>query len=391
MPRHRSIALAAVAVSVCAALLPRAGAAQGALSVQGFGYPTGQLSTRAIGTAGALGEFDPSSPINPAQVSYYVRPTIGVQYDPEFRTVDVSGRSEGATVARFPVFAVGLPARRLRIGLSASSFLDRTFSTTFQSTRTFDGVPVGTTEALDVRGAITDVRLAVAGPLGNRVRVGVAGHVFTGENRVLTTRTFDDPTRFAGIEETTAVDFRGSAVSAGVEVTPVRGLSLAGSYRLGQGIDATRRDTTVRSATVPDRYGVAVRLDRVSGASFAASWARTRWSDMASLGGSTLRATDGDELRAGVEAVGPKLGDYPVLLRLGAAQRDLPFGLGERDVRETTYGGGFGVPFSGGRAMIDLGLQRASRSLQGAVSGAADAFTARERAWQLSIGLTLRP
>jgi hypothetical protein len=112
---------------------------------------------------------------------------------------------------------------------------------------------------------------------------------------------------------------------------------------------------------------------------------------MAALGGTTLRATDGDELRAGVEALGPKLGDYAVLLRLGAARRDLPFGLGARDVRETSYGGGLGVPFSGGRAVVDLGLQRASRSLRGPAGDPADAFTARERAWQLSVGLTLRP
>ena len=41
-------------------------AAQGALSLQGFGYPIGQLSTRAAGTAGALGETDAGSPLNPA-------------------------------------------------------------------------------------------------------------------------------------------------------------------------------------------------------------------------------------------------------------------------------------------------------------------------------------
>jgi hypothetical protein len=49
------------------------------------------------------------------------------------------------------------------------------------------------------------------------------------------------------------------------------------------------------------------------------------------------------------------------------------------------------VPFSGGRAVVDLGLQRASRSLRGPAGDPADAFTARERAWQLSVGLTLRP
>ena len=52
------------AVLVAAAARPLA--AQGALSLQGFGYPIGQTSTKAAATGGALGETDAASPINPA-------------------------------------------------------------------------------------------------------------------------------------------------------------------------------------------------------------------------------------------------------------------------------------------------------------------------------------
>ena len=45
---------------------PVAGFAQGAISTQGFGYPTGGLSTRATAGGGAFGEFDFSSPRNPS-------------------------------------------------------------------------------------------------------------------------------------------------------------------------------------------------------------------------------------------------------------------------------------------------------------------------------------
>src|SRR5690242_18553488 len=38
--------------------------AQANLSSQGFGYPTGQFSTRTYGTGGALAELDPLSPVN---------------------------------------------------------------------------------------------------------------------------------------------------------------------------------------------------------------------------------------------------------------------------------------------------------------------------------------
>ncbi|MGE5750306.1 MAG: hypothetical protein ACM31F_10130, partial [Gemmatimonas sp.] len=55
-----SLAVAAVTLGANAA------GAQGTLSTQGFGYPTGQLSTRALANGGGIGEFDADSPINPA-------------------------------------------------------------------------------------------------------------------------------------------------------------------------------------------------------------------------------------------------------------------------------------------------------------------------------------
>ena len=70
---------------------------------------------------------------------------------------------------------------------------------------------------------------------------------------------------------------------------------------------------------------------------------------------------------------------------MGGRQRTLPFGLGGADVRERAYSAGAGVPFAAGRALFDLALQRASRSLEGS------SVDASERAWTVSIGLTVRP
>ena len=39
--------------------------AQSNLSSQGFGFPTGQLSSRAYGAGGSLAEIDPLSPVKP--------------------------------------------------------------------------------------------------------------------------------------------------------------------------------------------------------------------------------------------------------------------------------------------------------------------------------------
>jgi hypothetical protein len=66
-PTTRRIATALAAVALCS--IPAVSArAQANLSVQGFGFPTGQFSTRTYGTGGALAELDPLSPINPASI-----------------------------------------------------------------------------------------------------------------------------------------------------------------------------------------------------------------------------------------------------------------------------------------------------------------------------------
>jgi hypothetical protein len=51
-------------------------------------------------------------------------------------------------------------------------------------------------------------------------------------------------------------------------------------------------------------------------------------------------------------------------------------------VKETSFAGGLGTLLAGGRAAIDLGLVRASRT---------SSLDATEHAWILSVGLTVRP
>lgn len=382
------------ALAALLALAPAAVAAQGSIGAQGFGYPTGQLSTRALGTGGALGEFDPASPLNPAAVSYFRRSALSVQYDPEFRRVSLGDVRQDATIARFPVISVGLPVRdRYAVGISASTLLDRTFTTRYETSALIGSETVTASETVEARGSIADVRLSLGAIATRWLRVGLAGHVLTGENRLVSGRAFPDTSRFGSVSDTSSVDFSGAAASVGVEVTPLRGVALAASARRGFDLRAQRGDTTIRRGSAPDRLGIGVRFDRVTGASFAVGYARTDWTRMRGLGSDSLQVNEGDELFAGVEAVGPGLGETPLLLRLGGRQRTLPFGLAGSRVRERAFSGGFGIPFVGGRAIGDLALQYAARRFADpppAGSGA-PLGGARERAWTLSVGFVVRP
>ena len=67
---------------------------------------------------------------------------------------------------------------------------------------------------------------------------------------------------------------------------------------------------------------------------------------------------------------------------VGFRTRELPFAAAGKQVTERSFTGGLSAPLAGSRATIDLGVQRATR----------DADTnVKERAWLLSLGLTVRP
>jgi hypothetical protein len=77
--------------------------AQGTLSTQGFGYPTGQMSTRSVGAGGALAEIDPLSVTNPAALLGLGGSALYFQAEPEYRTINRASASQRSTIARFPV------------------------------------------------------------------------------------------------------------------------------------------------------------------------------------------------------------------------------------------------------------------------------------------------
>src|SRR4051812_11579735 len=112
-----------VLASLCAAASL---SAQGSLSVQGFGYPPGQISTRAEGMGGGPAELDPASALNPASVSDVGAAQLYFQYEPEFRTVSSGGATSKTTTARFPIVGFILPlSTRMNLGIGASTLVDR--------------------------------------------------------------------------------------------------------------------------------------------------------------------------------------------------------------------------------------------------------------------------
>jgi hypothetical protein len=377
-------------ISIVAAMAAIASSAsgQGTLSSQGFGYPPGQLSTRAVGTGGGISLFDPQSPLNPAAISASANPALFLQYEPEFRTVSGADTSDRARLSRFPVVVAVLPVgSQGAFGLSMSTLLDRTWATRTTRDETIGGETVSLTEDLRSTGAINDLRVAAGWALKSWLQFGLAGHVLTGQNRIDFVQSFPDSTKFSAIAQRATLGYDGYALSGGLVLRPAKSFVLAASGRKGGDIHARSGDTLVSSAKVPDRLAAGISFEGISGASISAQVARDLWSSMNGLGSDEARAVDTWDTGLGIEAVGPRVIERVVILRLGARYRTLPFLAAGQEVRELSFAAGIGAQFTRNRAGVDFAVRHATRK-----AASADALDGmRERGLTLSFGLRVRP
>ena len=367
------------------------GRAQGNLSTFGFGYPPGQLSARAQATGGSIAEMDPVSTLNPAALLNWGGSAIYFQIEPEFRRVDAVGGSDNTTTARYPLTGGALSlGSRWVLGVAASTFLDRSWATTARTTHELGEEPVPATTTFRSQGAINDVRIALAWAARPWLRLGLGAHALTGQNRLTIVDRFDDTVRYDPLQQDTSISYAGAALSGGVELRAGRVASVAASMRVGGRIRAESGDATLSRATVPNRFGVTVAYLGIANSAIAIRTAYDKWSSLEALGRDGLRAVDAWDTSVGADVAGPRFGGARVImLRAGARWRTLPFAITQPDedaaahrVREQSLSAGLGTSLARGRASVDLGVIRATRDAGLAID---------ERAWILSIGMSVRP
>jgi hypothetical protein len=372
----------AVASALC--LAARTLCAQGALSLQGFGYPGGETSTRALGTGGSLADFDANSPINPAALLVGSRATVYLQYDPEFRWVTGTGLNVSTVTARFPLFVISGKVGQARFSLSYASFLDRTWTNTYQDTQMVGTLRVPSTVTAVSSGGISDIRAAMSWTFSSRLTVGAAIHVFPGQNHIVFGRAFpSDSTSFGAFAQTSTYNFSGSAVSFGLIATPIDHVNLGVSGRYGFSMHVHEGDsTTVGEANVPNRLSVSGAFDGITGTILSVRYGTEKWSAMRGLGSAGLSVFDATEFSAGLETGGPRIGAIPMAVRLGYRARQLPFGVGAQQVSEKEFTGGVGIPLASGRTALDLTIAHALRSANVGLS---------ETGWIFSLGIAIKP
>lgn len=385
------------ALAALPALAGRAGA-QSNLSTQGFGYPPGQLSARALALGGATAEIDALSATNPATLGLLRTPSLSVQVQPEFRTLEFGNTTEKTNVVRFPTIGASIPfGPHWTVGLNASTLLDRTWETQAKRTQVIGTDTLATTESYGVQGAINDLRLGVAWTPRAWLNVGLGAHALTGSNRLAYVLTFDSTTAFNPILSRSTISYGGNALSAGVDLRAGKVLALGASIRGGGRISAHRNDSTIATADVPLHYGVTAAYTGFTGSALAVRVARDNWSSLKSLGSDSLGVVDSWDIGAGADVAGPRIYGRQLMLRAGTRWRTLPFqarsslvqplpgAVGDRvSVKERAFSGGIGTVMANGRAALDVTLIRALREPE-------DGYGPTEKAWQLGVGVSVRP
>ena len=337
-----------------------------------------------MATAGAFGEFDPFSVLNPSSIGTFGRAGLYAQADAETRVLDVDGETGETTTTRLGLVigAVRVGARGV-LSVSTAPLLDRTWGNTVRGTIILGNDTAAFRETYRASGAINDLRLAGAWAFSSRLVVGGGAHFFPGEQRLSVRREFDDSLLFGPASREVFLSYGGYGFSGGVQVKPANWLGIAASGRFGGQMRVRLADTLLSESSAPPRLGVAVRVDRWTGVSLAARVDRTYWSKMQELGTPLLTAFDSWEYGAGADLQGPRLGQDRTALRVGYRARTLPFGVNGTRIDERGIAGGIGLPVARGRASVDFTVERLARSGSG--------LDATENAWHYSFGLAVRP
>jgi hypothetical protein len=382
------IRFAAVAALVLApSLRPGQAAAQSNISTQGYGFPPGQISTRASSMGGSIGEIDAGSALNPASLGRLVTRTILFQMEPEWRRVKAPAGSNSTTTARYPLVNIGVPfGERWVIGVSSSTLLDRTWQTSRDDTLDINGDIVPTTTQELSQGAMNDLRVATTWTNHRNFYAGVGFSGITGRNVLSTIQQFKD-SAFNDFSSDRVMSYNGSAFSAGVQFLSAQLQSVFGvSYRMGNALKMRSNDTTLARGEVPSRFGASVAFTGLQGTILSFRVAQDQWSKMTPMlanAASGEKAHDSFEVGVGAEVTGPRVLGQTVMLRGGMRSRTLPFEAAGKEVTEKVASFGSGANFGGGRMSADFAILRQWRN--------ADLPSITERAWTFSLSLTARP
>ncbi len=338
--------------------------------IRGLGTPGRWESVRARSTGGAFAPFDPLSPLIEAALPSVGRLTATGMEATSYRRAELPGSTAALRTTRFPLLGLAGPAsRRLFLGGGYTTYLDRTYDVVTRDSLVLAGKSEPYTDEITSDGGVSDLRLAAAVLVGTRVALGVGVHVLTGSTSNSAKRTFDDSASYVAVTQADLVRYDGLGYSASA-VVDLGAAQLAGFVRSDDHLRASVGDNVTARTDLPTSAGGALRWRASPSARLAAGLVRRSWANAGANAFNTVGWSVGAEL-------GPEAAPF----RFGARGGQLPFGPGPSAPTEWGVAAGIGRSFSGGRALLDLGLERLQHT----------GGDLTERIWTVMVGLTLRP
>ena len=363
----------------------RADAQASVYGVLGIGIPGRASSVRSRALGGAADPVDPGSAANPATIALSNRLSVSGVSETTNRKFTAGGvSSDNLRDTRFPFAQISGPIQGspLSFGVSYSAYAERSYDISTIDTLTIRDAEVEVSDRLKSDGGIADVRAAVAWMFGPRLQVGVGLHLLSGSTREQLERDFDDPV-YVDLVQSGDVDYTGWALSFGAVLTPSSRLRVGAAVRRDSRLSVSDALLPALEVQLPWTFSAGVtvapaRLLRVSASAQRRTWSAARDDVPQWL---TLSVYDTWEFGTGLELGGPEVGGAPFPFRAGFRYVQLPFSPTDDQPREIGVSLGSGVLFAGNRAFFEFSLERVMR----------DGGGATERAWQLALGLTLRP
>ncbi len=348
--------------------------------VVGIGVPDQSVGIRTRALGRGLAAFDAGSAVNPATVALFGRLSVNASATTSVRSFASRGvEADGLQQTRFlyAMVAGGVGRSPVTFAVSFGPYLDRTFDVTSTDTIVIRGDPVEVQDRLRADGGVSDVRAALGWRVTSRLQVGAGVHILTGSTRLKTIREFSD-SAFVPLRDSSQASFAGAGVSVGANLALSRrasfSVALRTDTRLSRSIDSVVVGRVQLPVSVTGGFALAPqRALRWSTTVTWRNWSRTKSPD--------ARSFDTWQVGSGVEIGGPDVGASRLPLRLGVRYAQLPFSPNDDQPTEWIAAAGTAYPFAGNRALIEASLERIFR----------DGAGARERVWQLSLGLSLVP
>ena len=329
--------------------------------------------------------FDAESNLNPASLYAATSVTAGFVFTPEWRRWQTEAGSATVKQTRFPLVHVTGPIPRSPWTLSVSlgNYADRDHQLATVDTIDIRGQPVGVFDTVTSLGGLNDLRFAASYIRGRSV-FGAGFHVITGSTRLDARRSFSDST-FLPSAQRAELSYGGIGLSLGVIHQVSRRLTVAALVRSDRRAEVDLDSAPAYHVDLPYTFGGGLLYQASPKLALAGQAVFRTWSgansDIQREGG--IGARNSIELSLGGEFLANPRRPYRRPIRFGLRYAELPFPLTRGETaREFAIAAGSGVRFASDRAGLDVTLEHAWRGQRGGF---------RERAFQITVGLSVRP